>query len=473
MGVAKHQRSIFVRIGEPSLVGLIISYTTMITSSYWRKLLYAFGMFGVTLSYQAFTGWIQFYYLDVLRLVPAAMSVAWVIFTLWNMVNDPIAGQLSDNTRTRWGRRIPWIAVLSIPLGVSFYLLWAVPSGLVGESAVLFSGLWWYFLGVLLLFDTLWSAVVLNYVALFPEMYPRQSDRASVSAWRQVFTIIALILAITFTKDIAEQIGWAKMGMLFGGITALSFFISLLGSYEPARHTSDEPTVPFLQALRYTFTNRSFLWFVFMNLMVEFTLLVLPAVVPLYAKYVLGVTEGLKQGLLSGAAFITAIPSFALWSWAAKRWDTRRSTIAAMVAFGVLLTPLLFVQTYTQAIITTASLGLGLAGLLMLRDILLADVIDEDSLTAGVRREGMYFGMNGFIIRLAFAFQGTMLGGMLALTGYNPLLAEQPPHVALGLRILITLVPMSALLVGMFAAWKYPLHGERLAAVKARLGSLE
>ena len=445
----------------------------MTTSSYWRKLLYAFGMFGVTLSYQAFTGWIQFYYLDILRLAPAAMSVAWVIFTLWNMVNDPLAGQLSDNTRTRWGRRIPWIAALSIPLGVSFYLLWAVPRGLIGEGAALFSGLWWYFLAVLLLFDTLWSAVVLNYVALFPEMYPKQGDRASVSAWRQVFTIVALILAITFTKDIAERIGWGRMGMLFGGITALAFLISLLGSREDPKRTADEPPVPFMQALTYTFTNPSFLWFVFMNLMVEFTLLVLPAVVPLYAKYVLGVSEGLQQGLLSGAAFLTAIPSFALWAWAAKRWETRTTVMAAMVAFAALLLPLLFVQRYLHAIITTATLGVGLAGLLMLRDIMLADVIDEDSLVAGVRREGMYFGINGFIIRLAFAFQGTMLGGMLALSGYNPALAEQPPNVALGLRVLITLVPMMAMAVGVFGAWKYPLHGARLAAVKARLGSRE
>ena len=445
----------------------------MTSSSYWRKLLYAFGMFGVTLSYQAFTGWIQFYYLDILRLAPAAMSVAWGIFTLWNMVNDPIAGQLSDNTRTRWGRRIPWIAALSIPLGISFYLLWAVPEGLVRDHAALFSGLWWYFLAVLLLFDTLWSTVVLNYVALFPEMYPHQRDRASVSAWRQAFTILALILAIVLTKDIAERLGWARMGLLFGSITALAFLISLLGSHEAPARRGDEPTVPFIQALRYTFSNRSFLWFVFMNLMVEFTLLVLPAVVPLYAKYVLGVTEGLQQGLLSGAAFLTAIPSFALWAWAAKRWETRTTVMAAMVAFAALLLPLLFVQRYTHAIITTASLGLGLAGLLMLRDIMLADVIDEDSLIAGVRREGMYFGMNGFIIRLAFAFQGTMLGGMLALTGYNPALEAQSPNVALGLRILITLVPMSTMAVGLFAAWKYPLHGRQLQKVKAQLGSLK
>jgi len=108
----------------------------------------------------------------------------------------------------------------------------------------------------------------------------------------------------------------------------------------------------------------------------------------------------------------------------------------------------------------------GLAGLLMLRDILLADVIDEDSLVAETRREGMYFGMNGFVIRAAFAAQGAMLGGMLALTGYNPALDSQPPNVATGLRMLITLAPVLAMAVALFAMVRYPLHGERLAEVK-------
>jgi len=433
--------------------------------SYRQKLAYAFGMFGVALSYQAFIGWIQFYYLDILRMAPLAMTAAWVIFTVWNVINDPIAGQISDRTRTRWGRRIPWVLVLSIPIGVSFYFLWVPPDSFVAQGGQMWGALWWYFLAALLLFDTIWSMIVINYTALFPEMYPDQKQRATVSGWRQAFAIVSLVLAVTFTKEIADTIGWGKMGMLLGGLTTLAFLISLLGSRERARQ-QEEPAVPFRQALRYTYENISFRWFLLMNLMVEFSLLVLPAVVPLYAKYVLGETDGLRMGLLSGAAFLVAIPSFVLWTWAAKRWGTRKSLMAAMLLFGLLLTPLLFVQSYPQAMVTTAFLGIAPAGLLMLRDILLADVIDEDSLVSETRREGMYFGMNGFVIRFAFAFQGVMLGGMLALTGYNPALDSQPAGVATGLRLLITIAPIMAMFVALFAMYRYPLHGERLSEVK-------
>jgi GPH family glycoside/pentoside/hexuronide:cation symporter len=424
-------------------------------------------MFGVALSYQAFIGWIQFFYLDVLGLAPLAMSFAWTLFTLWNMVNDPLAGQLSDRTRTRWGKRIPWIAALSVPLGISFVLLWTPPGAAVSGGGRLFGALWWYFLAVLLLFDSLWSAITINYVALFPQMYPEQAQRAAVSGWRQMFSILAVIIGITFTAEIAQTIGWGRMGLLLGGLTTLAFLVSLAGSWE--RPITAEKELPIMDSLRLTFASRSFRWFILMNISVEFVLLVLPAIVPLYAKYVLGENDGLRQGMLSGAAFLVAIPSFALWTWSAKRWGSRVSLIASLALFGIFLIPLAFVRTFTQAISVTGILGIGLAGLMMLRDIMLADVIDEDAMVSGARREGMFFGMNGFVIRAAFAFQGILIGSMLAMTGYNPNLPDQPAAVATGLRALMVAAPWVGVAVGLFAAWYYPLHGELLNTVKARV----
>ncbi len=435
--------------------------------SFPRTLAYAFGMFGVALSYQAFVGWSQYFYLDVLGLAPLAMSWAWTLFTLWNMVNDPVAGQLSDRTRTRWGKRIPWIAGLSLPLGLSFALLWMPPESFVAQGGRLFGALWWYFLAALLLFDTLWSAITINYVALFPQMFPSQAERAKVSGLRQMFSILAVIIGITFTAEIAQAVGWGRMGLLLGGLTTLAFLVSLLGSREnPAQ---EEREIPLLESLGRTFASRSFRWFILMNLAVEFVLLILPAIVPLYAKYVLGETDGLRQGLLSGAAFLVAIPSFFLWTWAARRWDSRRALMASLLLFGLTLIPLAFVDRFGQAVTVTGLLGVGLAGLLMLRDVMLADVIDEDAMHSGARREGMFFGMNGFVIRAAFAFQGVLIGSMLAITGYDPALPAQPPAVATGLRALMVLAPWAGVLIGLFAAWRYPLHGPRLAQVKAQV----
>jgi GPH family glycoside/pentoside/hexuronide:cation symporter len=428
-----------------------------------HKVLWAFGTFGVSLSYEAFIGWVQFFYLDVLRLAPLAMTWAWVLYTLWNMVNDPLAGQLSDKTNSRWGRRLPWIAALALPLGISFAVIWMAPEGL---GTGIGGGLWWYFLIAISVFDAVFSAITINYVALFPAMYPEQGPRASVAGWRQAFGIVGVIVGVTFAKSVADAIGWAAMGAVFGGLASLSFFMSLGGSFEPL-HTTTPSELPFGAAVRRTLASSTFRWFLLMSTAIEFMLVVLPAVIPLFAKYVLGETEGLRQGLISGVAFVVAIPSFALWTWAAKRWETRSAIIVALGMFGLLLIPLGFVASYPQALAASGGLGIGLAGLLMLREVMLADVIDEDAARHGVRREGMFFGMHGFVIRAAFAFQGTLIGGMLALTGYDPALSSQPAAVALGLRFLISGVPLVGVIVALVAAARYSLFGARLAGVKA------
>src|SRR3990172_11832215 len=118
----------------------------------WQKILYSGGSLGTALSLVAFNTYIQFYYVDQLGLSAYWFGIGWLVYGTWNAFNDPLAGFLSDNTRTRWGRRIPWIAGAFIPLGLFFYLLWVPPSPLVeGKGVPLFI----YFIGIVLVFDTL------------------------------------------------------------------------------------------------------------------------------------------------------------------------------------------------------------------------------------------------------------------------------------------------------------------------------
>jgi GPH family glycoside/pentoside/hexuronide:cation symporter len=95
--------------------------------TYWQKLLYSLGSLGVALSYQAFGTYIQFLYIDILGVKASLIGLGWSVYGIWNAVNDPLAGYWSDNTKTRWGRRIPWIVSAFVPVGLLFYLLWAAP----------------------------------------------------------------------------------------------------------------------------------------------------------------------------------------------------------------------------------------------------------------------------------------------------------------------------------------------------------
>jgi GPH family glycoside/pentoside/hexuronide:cation symporter len=110
-------------------------------------------------------------------------------------------------------------------------------------------------------------------------------------------------------------------------------------------------------------------------------------------------------------------------------------------------------------------------------DLLISDVIDQDETVTGARREGLYFGMNGFIIRFAFSLQGLVVGAILGSTGYvgatpGNLFPAQTDAAVLGIRFMVAGVPILASLIVIWALECYPLHGARLAEVRDRLAAL-
>jgi GPH family glycoside/pentoside/hexuronide:cation symporter len=122
-------------------------------------------------------------------------------------------------------------------------------------------------------------------------------------------------------------------------------------------------------------------------------------------------------------------------------------------------------------VISTALIGVGLAGLMVLLDVMLSDVIDEDELKTGARREGMYFGINGLLVRLAISFQAVIMGFVLDTSGYDADLpvASQPAGAIAGIKVLLVVIPIVSVLIAMLIFSRYPLNSEKLREVKQRL----
>jgi GPH family glycoside/pentoside/hexuronide:cation symporter len=211
------------------------------------------------------------------------------------------------------------------------------------------------------------------------------------------------------------------------------------------------------------------------------------ASIPFWAKYVLRIQSAttflgtelsaeLQNSLLLGTAFIMALPGIPIWTWVAKRWGGRRGWQLSQVTFGLSMVLLFIANDFQVAVIGTSVLGLSLAGLLVYPDLLISDVIDEDEMVGGARREGMFFGMNGFIIRFAFTLQGLTAALILGLSGYisstpDNLFPEQPAAAVFGIRFMTAVVPMLASALVFWMLQRYPLHGSRLKQVQSHIAA--
>lgn len=424
-----------------------------------KQIAYSAGSFGISLYSQAFATFGFFFYVDHLQASASLIGLGMGIQGVLNAILNPLVGHISDRTHTRFGRRVPYILFGSIPFALAFILIW-IP--FVHHTS---TALFWYFLISVFLYDVMFVLVVLNWTALFPEMYPTLRERSGVSAWRQGMGILGMILGVAFPPILYSAFGWTTMAVLFGAIGLVTMLISLYGIRErPDRQPQAERGVPILQALRLTFVNRSFVPYVVASFFIQFPFVLIPAVMPFFTKYVLHATHG-ETTILLGTLFITALPFVYVWSAITRRTGARVAMMAAAAIFGVALIPYAFVRTFTAAWIAMVPLGAALAGMLVLLDVLISDVIDEDEMRSGARREGMYYGVQGFIIRFGVTLQAIVMAQVFTRTGYVPDRINQAPQALAGMHAMLSIIPLASIIIALVALYLYPLHGHRLEGV--------
>ncbi|NPA30456.1 MAG: MFS transporter [Chloroflexi bacterium] len=450
---------------------------------WWRKIAYASGALTTGLTYRAFTTFILFLYVDRLGLDPRAVGTVWAIYGFWNSLNDPLAGHWSDHTHTRWGRRIPWMVASLGPLLVVFYLLWNPPAALVAERGW---GLLLYFAAAVMVFDLLWSIFALNWTAVFPEMFGDLRERATVNAWRYAFAILGLFVGIGLPPILAGA-DWSRRAFMAGVLTAVAAVfgvLTVLGARERPEFR-DEAALPFWQALKATFGHPNFRIFLAVNLLVQFVFLMLNATAPFYTKYALGFVKPvtvagmtlapeMQTSAFLGLAFAVALLAMPAWAWFTRRVGSRTALQTALGLTAAVLLGLFWAHDFGSGMLMAGLMGVPLAGLLMLTDLLLADVVDEDELRSGVRREGMYFGINGLVIRLAFVAQGLIMAALLKWGGYHApppgsAYVPQPARAITAFRWMMAGLPALAALLGVALLRAYTLHGATLDDLKARL----
>jgi len=441
-----------------------------------RKLAYAFGEVGYALGPGTVIAfWYTFFLTDVARLDLGLVSLFWLIVTLWDAVNDPIFGFMSDRTRTRWGRRRPYLLFGALPLGVLFALLWVIPP--FTRQGLLFA----YYTTVYILFEATFTAVSCPYIALTPELTLDHDERMSLVTLRMAFNIAAsLITPVVFSLLIFPRFperdprAFLIIGLICGAISVPPF----LAAFFAARERPDfqeEAALPLMRSIRFVMRNVVFRYTVAIRVLSWMPVVIAQAVFAYFLIYWSGMTQdetSLTQGVILAAAFL-CLP---LVYWLCRRFEKKAAYMIAAATWAVVMLSIILVPQGVKwaAYLVAALAGLGVSAAHVIPRALDTDVLEVDEVVSGIRQEGAYAGVTVFIDKLARSVVLALLPAVLSWTGYvQPTLANsapvQPLSALTSMRVMISFFPAALLVISIVVAWNYPITRRRYARIRKGL----
>lgn len=446
------------------------------------KFIYGLGDWGTSAATVARNAFWFVFLTNVVGINAAAAGTAVLIGRVWDSINDPLVGTISDRMHSRWGRRRPFLFFGALPFGLTFFLLFYVPP--IQDQ----TGLVVYYSIAFLVFDTLYTLVNVPYIALTPELTSDYDERSNLAGWRMGNSILAaLITGGTFTllaEDILGQwLGGGTTGIRWGyaltaGIWGLTLAIPLLllGKFiEEPENTPDPGPIQPWRTFREVFSNRPFRLAAIIYLLsftaVDIILVVFVRFLVDYVRVPPGF-DNLLLVVILGIAFLT-MPAVVQMM---RRYGKRNTYIGSMAFMAVVLLIITLVPPGGQNWMMIAGIfaGLGYGAANAVPWAIVADVVEEDELRTGKRREGIYAGYLVFFRKMASAFAIFLVGQALSAAGFvssttGSVYVPQPPTALLMLRLLVGAVPAFMLCLSVLVAWHYPLNRERFNEIQRQL----
>ena len=438
-----------------------------------QKLAYAGPAFSLAVVGIPVYVYIPKFYTDVIGINITILGYLLFSVRIFDAITDPAIGYISDRTHTRFGRRRPYIAIGSVMVAATMFLLFNPPAGSATFSTV------WFGIFVYSLF-LFWTAVVVPFESLGPEITFDYNERTSLFGIRDGFLIAGTLAAASSPALVSwlfnlpanaegERAKFFWIAVLYAPLLVATCWWCALAIREkqgPLRHH----TLNIKQSLRQVASNRPF-----MILLIAYTISAignnLPATLILfYVEYVL--QSDLADFFLM-LYFITGIVFLPGWVALSRRTGKKVAWLASMIINTGAFVGVFFLGPGDAAIygILVFLSGIGFGATLAIPSAIQADVIDYDELLTGERREGQYIGLWSISKKFAAAV-GIGAGlSILGLAGYSPN-AQQPAEVQMTLRVLYALVPSLSNIVAIAIACAYPIsskvHGEIRHAIAQR-----
>jgi GPH family glycoside/pentoside/hexuronide:cation symporter len=435
------------------------------------KFMYGIADLGISLLTASIQFFLLFFYTDVAGIDPGIAGTALLVGKLtWDALNDPLFGYWSDRTRSRWGRRKPYMLLGAIPFGLTVWLLFSLPPGLMGVKAFL------AVLGSFLLADTFQTMVSVPYYALSAELTYDYDERTSLISIRMIFTVLGYILGAALTTVVAGffmNLGWSKnaaysgMGAVFGFVAMVALLITTFGVKEIPNPDLVPAEMSAVKQIKYIFKNRPFVQFMIMSTIISISFTLLTSLLPYYLTYQLKMTAQIPFVML---VMLATIGIFLIpWQQLSKKMSKGPAYALGLAIASAAILVAFFLPAHSTWIIYAVAFvaGLGFSAQYVFPWSMIPDVIEVDQAATGERHEGIYFGANNFLGKLSGALGIAASGWALKLFGYVAN-ADQTTHALFGIRFFFAVVPVIAFVIALPLLIWYPINRKNHAELTAR-----
>ncbi|WP_454293465.1 MFS transporter [Salana multivorans] len=419
----------------------------------WR---YGVGMFGTSIPINLIKGSMLYFYTVVLGMDAAVFATVYAVYSVIDAVDNPLFGYLSDRTRTRWGRRKPYLVVGSLVLLVSSILIFTVPTNVATNATLLVV----WFATFTILAEIADSVINANYGALLPELFPAEKTRAKANAIRQSGQLVAMILALGLTPILARSVlgceigapgctnpavGYERLAIIYAVLGVGVILYMALGVHEnPAIEREQRPA--FFRSIGQILSSKYFWTIGVVNACYGAAMALVLNGLQLFVNYSLG-GDGLTATILQVVVIVSAIALVAVWARLVRRWGAERTWKRALPIAAVAFGTMFFAQNLWTAIAAGIAVAIGYAGVLATNDLIMARVLDDDARRHGVHREGVFLAAFGVLGRLNGVIVAVALWSLTAFFGYRS--GNDPgPNPDLAFRLYLSVYPVILLTIG-------------------------
>lgn len=430
------------------------------------KAAYAAGSFGWAMMDRLMVTQLMYFYVSPrggASLLVAATVFGSLMFMgrVVDTLADPLIGNWSDNCRSRLGRRTPFLLWGGLPYVLVSVLLFYPPARSISLANSVYLGL------MLALYFFFFTVYVCPYLALLPELARTRAERVNLATARAVFTLaanaVALVGAGLLMKLFAGVLGpgYGFHGMLWtmGLLALVAMYLPVAAVREREYCEAQPANLRLVQALVETVRNRAFLIYLAGTVAFWFGFNMVTMGVNYFVTVLIGMHES-DSFLFTAAAFAVAALFFPVVNMLSRKYGLKRAYLVGMALFAVLLPfmyflndPLFGLGRREFGLLVMGLLGIPLAGLFILPDALVGEITDIDETKTGRRREAMYFGTQGLVLKVFLGVSSVILTLLFRMFGFT---AGRP----LGVQ-LIGPVAAFFILVGFLAFLRYPEPGTR------------